>query len=315
MVSKTAELQSAEDARLSVSSPLPTRPLLETWNQSPTLTSFLEWKYKPGGCATTAHRKWKVILILQIEGIYLEFLKLCIFVCLLLRVHMHADIYTEARGHLCALFFSLPYSLEAGSFIVPCPTLITNQSSSPVLLSLSPAVPEVTVNTWLCPTLLRGQWGFELRSSWLWSKCSYPLGHHPGHCYCFESGFTMDLRLLPLCTLRDAGTRPSGVEWLFWTVRMWTLNTNKRAQNWLSLSFSACRFAEIGINSFVFLKSQPGAAVASMPSLLRWTRRTDSFPLSCFCPGPLSQQQEVYLMYPVVSCISLEMWSLNLGPP
>lgn len=137
---KLQEPQGAEDARPSVSPPLS----LLSWNEI---------------CATTAHRKWKVILILQIEEIYLEFLKLCIFlfVCLLLCVHMHADIYTEARGHLCALFFSLPYSLEVGSFIVPCPTLITNQSSSPVLLSLSPAVPEVTVNTRLCPTLLRGQ--------------------------------------------------------------------------------------------------------------------------------------------------------------
>lgn len=55
---------------------------------------------------------------------------------------------------------------------------------------------------------------------------------------------------------------------------------NKRAQNWLSLFFSACRFAEIGINSFVFLMSQLGAAVASMPSLLRWTRSQNRlFPL------------------------------------
>lgn len=105
---KLQELQSAEDARLSVSSPLPPRPLLETWNQSPTLTSFLEWKYKPGGCATTAYRKWKVILILQIEGIYLEFLKLCIFFCLFAIVCAHTCRHIHrGQGTSLSLIFSL----------------------------------------------------------------------------------------------------------------------------------------------------------------------------------------------------------------
>lgn len=92
---------------------------------------------------------------------------------------MHADIYTEARGHLSALF--------PRGRVFHC--ALPDADKEPVLLTsppvTSPAEPEVTVNTRLCPTLLRGQWGFELRSSWLWSKCSYPLGHHPGHLLLF----------------------------------------------------------------------------------------------------------------------------------
>lgn len=88
---------------------------------------------------------------------------------------------------------SQPYSLEIGPFSKPAARLGWRPESPASLWFLTPqrwrplvGVSHAQVFLIVFPGFLfvclfySGCWGFELKSSWLHNKRSYPLSHHPG---------------------------------------------------------------------------------------------------------------------------------------
>lgn len=129
--------------------------------------------------------------------IFLCVYALCVWLFLCWSVHAHAHTGT-------LIYHSVPCSLVTGSLPEPGARLAAGKSRDP---SVSPPHNAGVKGAFTATSsVLHGFWGFELRSSYSKSKCSYPPRHvHRFYCwtdrhsYCFHIWAAINSAAITIC--------------------------------------------------------------------------------------------------------------------